>query len=126
MPRTASLDEGYVEVGREGLVGGLEFFLRHSAELHSLSFRVSALARVSQDCVSDQGPFDIVVAVVSQETIGDVSLGWINCQITNIVAIYWDYCFDTIPLEQTIIESFLRRTCPIIKGDDSPRAQSCL
>src|SRR5207249_405299 len=62
VPASACLDLGIIQLGKSRVVGGLELFLSHCAELHPLSLGVGPAARVSEDRVSDQRTFEVIVA----------------------------------------------------------------
>src|SRR5213593_665736 len=66
MPTSACLDLGIIQLGKSGVICGLELLLSHRAELHPLSPGVGATARVSEDRVSDQRSFEVIVAAVDE------------------------------------------------------------
>src|SRR5438034_10945572 len=66
MPASACLDLGIIQLGKSRVVGGLELLLSHRAELHPLSLRVGTTARVSEDRVSDQRTFEVIVAAIDE------------------------------------------------------------
>ena len=66
MPASACLDLGIIQLGKSRVVGGLELFLSHRAELHPLSLGVGPAARVSEDRVSDQRSFEVIVAAIDE------------------------------------------------------------
>src|SRR5881296_1352471 len=66
MPASACLDLGIIQLGKSRVVGGLELFLSHRAELHPLSLGVGPTARVSEDRVPDQRSFEVIVAAIDE------------------------------------------------------------